>query len=236
MDLKKLLQKLHKSVYDKNYTCYLCRGEVFQGETFCRDCQKSLPYNFTFCPKCGRKITQMGYCMDCRSSLLAVDKARSLFRYECEAINLIHAFKKGNPYMAEGIAQELLPIVEREFFDADFITFVPMTKAAEDRRGYNQSALLAHTMSAFSGILLEELFEKMRDTSEQKSLTRKERSQNLHGAFRLKQRAICKGKTVLIIDDTLTTGATVGELSRLLYGAKVKKVYLLTVASVVLQK
>lgn len=236
MKLKELFQKLHKTVYDRNYTCYLCRNEVFKGETFCASCRKNLPYNLNFCTRCGRKIKQSGYCMDCRAQKSIFDKARSLFVYEGEAKNIVHSFKNGNPYMAEGLAQEALPIVEREFFDTDFIAFVPMTKKAQDKRGYNQSEQFARSMSALTGILVEEFFEKTRDTSEQKSLTKEERQKNLHGAFHLKKRAICKDKVILLVDDTLTTGVTAGELCRLLYGAHAKKVYLLTIASVVLQK
>ena len=236
MKLRELFQRIRKWIYGKNYTCYLCRAEVFDGQSFCDTCRKFLPYNTNFCARCGRKIAQSGYCMDCRSHAPQFDKARSLFVYEGEVKNLIYAFKNGNSDFSEGLATELAPLIESEFSDADCITFVPMTKSAERERGYNQAEILAKELATQTGLPVEALFEKTKDTPEQKSLNRVERQKNLHGAFHLKKRAVCKGKTVLIVDDLLTTGATAEELSRLLYGAKAKKVYLLTVASVVLQK
>ncbi|MBO5782864.1 MAG: ComF family protein [Clostridia bacterium] len=234
--LQKHLQKLHRRAYPVNYTCYNCQAEVFNGQIFCSDCKDLVPYNTLYCLKCGRKILQYGYCMDCRHTLPVFEKARSLFVYEGQAVQFIHAFKNGNPHFAQGFAKEALSIVRREFVDADFLTFVPMTKQAKDNRGYNQSELFARSMSEMSGISVEEIFEKKRDTPEQKNLTRSERQNNLKGVFHVKHRSICKDKTVLLLDDTLTTGATANELAKLLYGAKAKKVYLLTIASVVLQK
>lgn len=236
MGLKEALQKLHKKIYCRNYTCYLCQAEVFKGEAFCADCRKTLPYNTSYCTRCGREIPQIGYCMDCRTQMPPFDKARSVFVYKGEAIRLIYAFKNGNPTFAEGFASEALPIVKREFFDADFITFVPMSDRAQKERGYNQSALFARSMSELSGIPVEDVFEKRRDTPEQKSLSRTERQNNLQGVFHLKKRKECNDKIILLVDDAVTTAATASALARLLYGAKAKKVYLLTVASVVLQK
>lgn len=236
LKLREVLQKFYKGVYERNYTCYLCRSEVFAGEIFCEDCKKSLPYNFVFCPRCGRKIVQEGYCADCKANAPAFDKARSVFVYEGSVTAMVYAFKNGQKELAEGLAEEALPITEREFSDADIISFVPMTVSALKKRGYNQSEAFARALSERTGIVAEALFEKTRDTPEQKNLTKAEREKNLRGAFRLKKRALCAGKRILLVDDALTTGATADELSKLLRGAKADKIYLLTIASVCLRK
>ncbi len=233
MSVIEVLQKLHKGVYTQNYTCYICRNEVFDGRAFCAECRKNLPFNTRFCQRCGRKIIQSGYCLDCKAKMPDFTRARSAFTYDDEIINLVHALKAEAPQLASGFARELLPILKREFFDADFITFVPMSDTALQKRGYNQSKLLAENLSALSNVPVEDVFQKVKDTNEQKRLSHAERNRNLQGAFHLHKRAVCKDKRILIVDDTFTTGATTETLARLLLGAGASDVYVLTVASVV---
>ena len=73
---------------------------------------------------------------------------------------------------------------------------------------------------------------KTRETSSQKELSRKERAVNLKGSFRVHERAKCRGKRILLIDDVMTTGATANAVSQALFGAGAERVYLLTAASV----
>ena len=121
----------------------------------------------------------------------------------------------------------------KEFADADIVAFVPMTERAVKKRGYNQARLLAEGVSERTGIPLEaELLIKTRDTGEQKELARRERAQNLKGSFRVHERAKCRGKRILLIDDVMTTGATANAVSQALFGAGAERVYLLTAAGV----
>ncbi len=230
MKLFACLQKLLQGRRE-NRTCYLCRKEIFDGKTFCADCRRILPYPLSFCARCGRKMTGTGICTECRARLPVADKIRSVFVYEDVLRGLIRAFKEDDPAMADGFAREMLPILEREFSACDFLTFVPMTRAAVKKRGYNQSERLARALSALCGIPVEEVFEKKRDTDEQKSLGRAEREKNLRGAFALKKRAVCRDKKILLIDDVMTTGSTTDELAKLLRGAHAAKVWVLTVAA-----
>ena len=231
MRFRELLQKLRARAGEKNRTCYLCRGEVFAGETFCKDCRGRLPYAVDFCLRCGRRTKERGFCAECRARLPLPDKERSAFVYDGEVRRLIYAFKNGDAGMAEGLAREMLPVLEREFAAADLLTFVPMTERARRKRGYNQSERLARALSALCGIPVEEIFAKTRETGEQKSLSRAEREKNLHGAFHLQKRAVCRGKKILLVDDVMTTGSTADELARLLRGAHAEKVWLLTLAA-----
>ncbi len=228
---RELLAKLQIRAGERNYTCYLCRGEVFAGETFCKDCRRRLPYAVDFCVRCGRRTEERGFCMECRARLPLPDRERSAFVYEGDVRKLIFSFKNGDPGMAEGLAREMLPVLEREFSSADFLTFVPMTKKARKKRGYNQSERLARALSSRCGIPVEEIFEKTRETGEQKNLSRTKREENLRGAFHLQKRALCRGRKILLIDDVMTTGSTADELARLLQGAHAEKVWLLTVAA-----
>ncbi|HJA95864.1 MAG TPA: ComF family protein, partial [Firmicutes bacterium] len=162
----------------------------------------------------------------------AVEKARSAFVHEGEAAALVLRFKKGSKYLFRTLCDFLMPLLEREFADADSLTFVPMTKRARRKRGYNQSRLLAEELSRRSGKQFLDAAEKRRETSMQKSLGRREREKNLKGCFRVTDKGAVRGKRIVIVDDTFTTGSTVSELARALLHAGAECVYALTVTSV----
>lgn len=81
-----------------------------------------------------------------------------------------------------------------------------------------------------------ELLEKRRETELQKQKTRRERAENVHGAYHVKKRKECKDKTIVLVDDILTTGATGSECARLLLSAKASKVIFLVAAALPEQK
>ena len=216
-----------------NFTCDNCGGELFDGRRLCDACKKQLPYNNGHvCPFCGRRVKEPGTCLDCKQKPLKVEKARSLFLYEGDAAALIRLFKTGRKYLFRTFTEELLPIVNREFADADAITYVPMTKRAQRKRGYNQSKLLAEGLSKATGKPLVCAVEKKHETADQRELTRAEREENMKNVFTVTDKEQVKGKHILIADDTLTTGATAGALSEALKKAGAAAVYLVTVASV----
>ena len=107
-----------------------------------------------------------------------------------------------------------------------------MTPKAQGRRGFNQAYLLAKELSKKMKLpLLKGAIRKVKDTPPQKSLSRNDREQNLKACFKA-DRAVVKDKTIIVVDDVMTTGATAdavcGELKK--HGAK--KLYFATVASV----
>ncbi len=230
---RKIAAALDRYDDEHNFTCDLCGREVFSGERVCAPCRKTLPWNDgPICPFCGRKVGEEGVCLECKQKPLATDLARSAFTHEREAQRLVLRFKGGSRYLFRTAGELLLPLLKREFSDAELITCVPMTEKAKKKRGYNQSELLARELSARSGIPFAALAEKKRDTSAQKTLGRAEREKNLAACFVVTDRAAAKGKRILVIDDTLTTGATVSELASVLKRAGAKSVCALTVTAV----
>ena len=216
-----------------NFTCDNCGGEVFAGQRLCDDCKENLPYNNgEVCPFCGRRVREEGTCLDCKQKPLEVEKARSLFLYEGDAVRLIRLFKSGRKYLFRMFAEELIPIVEKEFSDADVLTYVPMTKKAQRKRGYNQSKLIAEGLSKATGKPLLCAVEKKRETLDQRELTREEREENMKNVFSVTDKEQVKGRRILIVDDTLTTGATANALAVALEKAGAAAVYLVTAASV----
>ena len=113
-----------------------------------------------------------------------------------------------------------------EGVEADVITAVPMHKKDYKKRSFNQSFLIAAEVSAVMNIPAEDdLIVKTRRTSEQKTLSGKERSVNLIGAFSVKNKENVENKNIILIDDICTTGSTLAEAASVLMAGGAKSVY-----------
>lgn len=233
----KFFERISKFIsrYDDthNFTCDNCGGEVFDGKRLCETCRAELPYNNgEVCPFCGRRVREAGVCLECKAKPLETEKARSVWLHEGDAARLVRKFKTGDKYLFRTFCEEMTPLVKREFPDADALTFVPMTKKAQRNRGYNQSFLLARRIAEETGKELLSVLEKKRETADQRELTRKEREENMENAFKVTDRAAVKGKRILIVDDTFTTGATTSAIAVALKKAGASAVYAVTATSV----
>ena len=107
-----------------------------------------------------------------------------------------------------------------------------MTEKAEAKRGYNQSKLLAQKLCEKINVQVIDCLVKSKETKRQATLTASERRKNLTDSFRVVNKKLVKGKSILIVDDVTTTGATAQILAQKLKGAGATNVYLITVASV----
>ena len=228
MNFVKLIKE---ALFPPAFTCDACGIETF-GATLCPECLKNTVFNnAAFCPICGRKTVHKEICMECKAKPPLFESAISALVYEGTAITLIHKFKNGKAYLKDYFSDLIVQKLD-ELDKFDFITFVPMTKKAERKRGYNQSRLLADGISERTGVPVADIIEKIKDTGEQKRLSGKERTKNLEGSFKAKSSRALLDKTVLLVDDILTTGATADAVCRKLFTAGAKKVLLATVASV----
>ena len=112
------------------------------------------------------------------------------------------------------------------------MTFVPLRRKRLSERGFNKSELLARGIAARAGLAAAACLEKSGRTRNQNELPRDERLANLRGAFRPRAgaRAGLAGKTALLVDDVMTTGATLDECSRALLAAGAREVRCITLA------
>lgn len=228
-----LQEKISRYDDTHNFTCDNCGLEVFDGKRLCGYCKKELPYNnMEICPFCGRRVKEAGICLECKQKPLETKKARSLWLHEGAAAKLVRHFKKGSKYLFRLFVEELTPLVLREFEEADAITFVPMTKQELNDRSYNQTLLVAEGLSKSTGKELLHVMEKRCETADQRELTREKREENMREAFKVTDKRAVKGRRILIVDDTLTTGATASALAAVLKKAGADTVYLVTVTSV----
>lgn len=234
--LKDVIRKIGKSIRDSlfplSYTCDLCGIETFDGN-LCPNCHKTITFNDKLtCPVCGRRVNSAGVCAECKHLLPQYKKAVSPIVYKDGGAALITKFKRGGAYLCEYfsslIADKLVG-----FPKIDCIVYVPMTEKALRKRGYNQTALLAEKLSEkIKTPVVKDGVIKIKETSEQIGLSMKEREENLKSCFRVSQPSLIKGKSVLVVDDVMTTGATLNEICSKLKKAQARAVYAATVASV----
>ncbi len=187
----------------------------------CVECLPRLArINPPICRLCGRGEDSCS----CEGHRRHFERVAAPFYYEDRAKEGIGRLKSGHPEAALSLAEEMAAVVKREYprVAFDMLTAVPMWAADRKARGYNQSELLAEELSRALGIPSVRTLRKIQETAPQKALSALERSGNLLGAFDLAEGARVEGKTVLLIDDIVTTGATLDECAKMLkiYGAE----------------
>ena len=228
---EKIIGALTEVMFPENFTCDLCGREIFDGGHFCKDCRESVTFNDNCtCPRCGRRTDYDYLCIECKEEAPLFDRAASAIVYDGGGKALVLRYKNGSPYFKKYFAG-LLAKQCGKFDGAEAIVFVPMTAKSKRRRGYNQSRLLADELSKLINLPVLDAVKKVKDTTQQKSLDRHGREENLKGCFKV-DGSLIKGRKLILVDDVLTTGATANTLCGLLKKHGADKVYFLTVASV----
>ncbi|MGI6264061.1 MAG: ComF family protein [Acutalibacteraceae bacterium] len=209
--------------------CAYCGEVVAYPDRLCAACEADLPLiSPPACPDCGRARTD---CV-CQHHRHPYDLVLSPFYYRGVVRRALLRLKAAErPATVRELAARML----RRFVQSghplpDGVTYVPMTRRDERDRGYNQSRLLAAEIADGLQLPLIDGLRKVQQTRPQKGLTALERSGNVLGAFDAAPGTDLSGKTLLLIDDLVTTGATAGECAKVLklYGAE--KVILLAAA------
>lgn len=232
--IKKLKDLFSNSLFNVKWKCLNCGKEIFEEKAFCEKCYEKLPFNDKIiCAYCGRQVVAPeNYCTTCKGKLTSLDCCRSFFVYEKPISTLIMRFKYGNhKYLVDYFADCLSKIYFKYYFNADFFVYVPMTAKSEKKRGYNQAKLLAEKLSQLTEVPVIQCIEKVKETKRQATLNREQRLKNLKDAFRVIDKKVVKGKSIVIVDDVTTTGATANYIAVRLKKAGAKNVSLITVAS-----
>ncbi len=239
MNLKLLKEAILSILYPRSLFCISCGKQIsgISKRGVCGLCYESLPFiGQTSCISCGRPIEDSDEkCVECKRHGYCFDKGISVFEYSQSIQQLIHRFKYYNQYYLSSSLGYLMyeAYKERGGWRVDVIIPVPLHPKREKSRGYNQSALLADSVSCFLGINnREEVLIRKIDTPTQTRLSGAERRKNLTDAFEVADCKSIEGKCILLIDDVFTTGATADICSRVLKEAGARKVYILTLASV----
>ena len=251
----RLLKKLQKWSGNHGYTCDVCGEEVYDypHTRVCATCLSKIERNDKrICPKCGRKTVAEGICLTCKSHLPVFDEGVSPLVYRAETASLVNRIKNGNQRLAFFFGEQMAAEFLTRFADSLsawatpetplLVVPVPLTKTKRKRRGYNQAEILADVVTNClqkAGVAVvqdNDVLQKTRDEEQQKHLDVAGRIENAQGAYHLHKRALCRGKTVLLIDDVLTTGATGSACAKHIQNAGATRVLLLTVAALQEQK
>src|SRR5438093_6564111 len=200
--------------------CTLCGGKTRAGEYLCERCEaKATPIVAPFCQQCSEPfegaIATAFTCANCAHRTIYFDAAVAAYRGRGIVRQIIHDFKYGRQiHLRHLVARWLYAAFDDERLRGrhfDMIVPVPLHPARERERGFNQATLLAELLSGRIAVPLRSVLERVRYTTTQTAYDRNERMENLHDAFRLRKKMNVRELHVLLIDDVVTTGSTLGE-------------------------
>lgn len=215
-------------LYPQGIKCVVCGKELFEENRYgiCSGCL--LKANVRFCPKCGRAVGETTvYCEDCTKTKREFNEARAPFIFEGKAKVLVHGLKYGGKkYLAKTIAQYLVDEYYKNDWYVDFITFVPMHPKKQKLRGYNQAELIANEVAKIINKPLINSLERVKYSQNFARLSRKERMKEAEESVIAKDKY--KKKSILLIDDVFTTGATSEACAKALNKSGASDVYVLT--------
>lgn len=193
--------------------CFVC-GQGAGFALVCGACRTSLPALAAACPVCAIPSGEDLVCGSCQRVEPAFDATAAALPYVFPVDRLVRALKYGRRLalarFLSGLLEPLAPLA-----GADVVVPMPLHPARLRERGFNQAAEIARPLARAWGLPFETAsVERVRDTAPQASLPWLERRRNLRGAFRC--HGSFEGRTVVVIDDVMTTGATLDELARTL--------------------
>jgi ComF family protein len=196
--------------------CPGCGASSEPHRLLCAGCQAAVPR--LAMPLCARCLARGADPSSC--STHAAYRVWPAWIYDERAALLIQALKyEGRAELAPPLGVELARVVPPAP-RADLVLEVPLHRARRRERGYNQAALLADALSHTSGVpRLPDALERVRATRPQARLDPRQRRDNVAGAFRVRQPEWLAGRTVLIVDDVMTTGSTLAACLETLAGA-----------------
>lgn len=203
---------------------------------FCRNCFEMLrPVEEPICEICGKNIGSSGICPECSQKSPAYRALRSCAKYEGPLRNALHKLKyRGDISLGEKLAQPMIERLKKLQWDIDIVVPVPGSLARQKTRGYNQASLLALPIALYlRKPYLPRALRKKRDIPSQVGLSVSMRWKNVHDAYWARSELIAK-KSVLIVDDIRTSGATMGACAKTIIDQGAHEVYGLTLAQAIL--
>lgn len=215
--------------------CEVCHRPVDRpGRYVCSECLMRLPFIPTegCCRKCGRDVPELDRefrCQDCRESRPSFDRAASALRFAVDAREMLVAFKSKNHLWLRNDFADWLEATARARFlveEIDLVVAMPSTWKRRYDRGYNQCDYLAAPLAKRLGVaFVKRAIKRTGNPKRQSTLSEEERKENVKGTFLVRKPAAVAGKTVMVVDDVMTTGATLSECAKALKVAGAKRVW-----------
>ena len=219
------MSKVSERFLDVLFTrrCRQCGEVIALDEDYCEECKALKRITGKTCPKCGREVK---HCVCAKQKFSPGYKAFCAPYYYKDSVQrgVLRLKHSGHTQLVPCMAERIVQTVKERFDDVTFdaVTFIPMGRIHQFRRGFNQSELLAKEVADALGVPCEAMLKKIKITRMQHRSSAAQRKVNLYGAFDIVDAARIQGKTVLLIDDVKTTGTTLSECAVTLnmHGAK----------------
>jgi ComF family protein len=216
-------------------SCSLC-GELLDhpGRSICPTCAFGFdPLDEPLCARCGAPLTAGG-CPDCLRFEPRAQPIRSGFALGGACLEAVLALKTGRSELAADLAERLAACrsLGPAVAGADRLLPVPLHPRRQRRRGFNQAALLARRLAARLGLRLEPaaLVRRRHTPAQRRRDSRAERLRNVHGAFAVRRPERVAGLALCLVDDVVTTGATLTACADALLAAGARSVRAVTLA------
>ena len=219
------LRRLGRAVVDGVLPprCLACGTIVDEPDALCSSCWAGMTFFAPpWCAVCGlpfpHPMGEEAVCADCARQKPSWDRARAVMRYDKHSRHLVLALKHGDrTHVARALGRWMGRAGAELFEGADMIVPVPLHWTRLFTRRYNQAGLLAHAVRAAGGPpVMADWLVRRRRTPSQGRLGPVARVRNVRGAFAVRRGCDVKGKRIVLVDDVLTTGATVEECARVL--------------------
>jgi ComF family protein len=194
--------------------CLLCQA-ASGDRLLCEACERELPSSTSACPRCALAGSSNAECGACLADPPHYDASCAAFIYTYPVDALIQALKYGGQLALAGLFAHKLQQRIGQAAGVDLIVPLPLHPARLAERGFNQAGEIAKAMSRASGISMDaHVARRVRDTAPQTALPWRERTANMRQAFSCERDLA--GLNVAVIDDVMTTGATLNEFARTL--------------------
>jgi len=219
------LRRLGRAVVDGVLPprCLACGTIVDEPDALCSSCWAGMRFFAPpWCAVCGlpfpHPMGEEAVCADCARQKPSWDRARAVMRYDKHSRHLVLALKHGDrTHVARALGRWMGRAGAELLQGADMIVPVPLHWTRLFTRRYNQAGLLAHAVRAAGGPpVMADWLVRRRRTPSQGRLGPVARVRNVRGAFAVRRGCDVKGKRIVLVDDVLTTGATVEECARVL--------------------
>ncbi len=195
----------------------------------CPYCKKVIAFGESECEVCGKELPDFARSAKIPSGEICI----SPFVYDSLVRSAIINYKfYGQKYSADSFSKALANTVKSEYAGIDFdtVTAVPLSKQRLRQRGYNQSEIVAEKAAKILEIPYERLVKKIKNNREQHELSIEERKVNIKNVYALEDKISVSRKTILLIDDVMTTGYTLAECCRVLKDGGASAIYCAAIA------
>jgi len=238
------MNDFHAAVVDLLFPsyCTVCSKNVSIKENYlCADCIEKLHNYDSQCEVCASTLID-DICHFCEGRAVFFDKNMSLFAYNDHLQKIIYGLKFEKKerlalFFGKGAWDFIVSDEDlMHLIDNVVVVPVPMHRRKLRKRGFNQSELIAQELAKRGKLLMQKPLYVKRAQEAQKNMAYEDRFVNTIGQFAVKKRAQLKDKSILLVDDVFTTGATVNECARVLKKDGAHRVFSLTMGRTIIKK